>query len=54
MQDPDASVRVVLLEDVGSDAKAALDLEADRLTAWMDGVKVGTVYPSPAMKAALL
>ena len=25
--------------------------EAERLTAWLDGVRVGTVYPSAAMKA---
>ena len=48
----DAVVRVVLLEDVGRDAQAALDVEADRLTTWLDGVKIGSVYSSPAMKAA--
>lgn len=53
VQNPDASVRVVLLEDVGPAAKAALNREAGRLTDWLDGVKVGTVYPSPAMKDAL-
>lgn len=52
IQEPDASVRVVLLEDVSAEGRAALDQEAERLTAWLDGVKVGTVYPSPAMKAA--
>ena len=30
---------------------AALDAEAERLTDWLDGVRVGTVYPSAAMKA---
>ena len=30
---------------------AALDAEAARLTAWLDGVRVSTVYPSSAMKA---
>lgn len=53
VQDADASVRVVLLDDVGADARAALDEQAERLTTWLDGVKVSTVYPSPAMKAAL-
>lgn len=53
VQDQDAVVRVVLLEEVGDDATAALAIEADRLTAWLDGVKVGSVYASPAMKAAL-
>lgn len=33
-------------------ALTELDAEAARLTAWLDGVRVGTVYPSPAMKAA--
>ena len=51
VQDDDGAVRVVLLEDVGAEARAALDAEAARLTAWLDGVRVGTVYPSPAMKA---
>ena len=31
-------------------ARRALAVEADRLTAWLDGVRVGTVYPSAAMK----
>ena len=26
--------------------------QAARLSAWLDGVRVRTVYPSPAMKAA--
>ena len=30
---------------------AALAVEAERLTAWLDGTRVGTVYPSVAMKA---
>lgn len=50
VQDPDASVRVELVEDVGREAALALDEEAGRLTTWLGGVKVGTVYPSPAMK----
>ena len=53
VQDPDAAVRVVLLEDVGAEGVRALAVEAERLTNWLAGVKVGTVYPSPAMKAAL-
>ena len=52
VQDDDAVVRVELLETVSAAARAALAAEADRLTAWLDGLKVGTVYPSPAMKAA--
>ena len=52
VQDEEGAVRVVLLEDLPADARAALDAEAQRLTAWLGGVRVGTVYPSPAMKAA--
>ena len=44
-------VRVHLLEEVGGDVRRALDAEADRLTRWLDGQRVGTVYPSPAMKS---
>ncbi len=52
IQDPDASVRVVLLEDVSADARRALQVEADRLTAWLDGVQIATVYSAAAMRAA--
>lgn len=52
VQDPDATVRVALVEDVGREAALALDEEAARLTTWLGGVRVGTVYPSPAMKRA--
>lgn len=53
VQDPGAAVRVHLVEGVSADARAALDAEADRLTAWLAGERVGTVYTSPAMKEAL-
>ena len=33
-------------------ARAALQREADLLGEWLDGERVGTVYPSPAMKDA--
>lgn len=49
-QADDATVRVHLLQDVGRDVRRALDAEAQRLTDWLDGVRVGTVYPSPLMK----
>ncbi|MEZ5096924.1 MAG: winged helix DNA-binding domain-containing protein [Nocardioides sp.] len=52
VQDADAVVRVHLLEDVGDRAVEALEVEARRLTAWLDGVRVSTVYPSAAMKVA--
>ena len=50
---PTGSSSLNLLEDVGADARAALDAEADRLTGWLDGHRVSTVYPSIAMKTAL-
>ncbi|MFC6344904.1 DNA glycosylase AlkZ-like family protein, partial [Nocardioides hankookensis] len=53
VQDPDGVVVLNLLEDVGSDARAALAAEADRLTTWLAGHRVSTVYPSIAMKTAL-
>ena len=49
-QDEDGAVSVILLRDVGSEARAALDLEAERLTTWFAGDRIGTVYPSPLMK----
>jgi len=52
-QDPDGVVVLNLLEDAGSDARTALDAEAERLTAWLGGRRVSTVYPSIAMKQAL-
>lgn len=52
VQDADGVVEVRLLEDVPDQGREALAGEAQRLTAWLDGVRVGTVYPSPAMKAA--
>ncbi|MBC9734678.1 winged helix DNA-binding domain-containing protein [Nocardioides marmotae] len=49
-QDPAGTVHVRLVEDVPVAARALLDHEAARLTAWLAGERVGTVYPSPAMK----
>jgi len=54
VQDGDGLVHVVLREDLGADAWAALATEADRLTAWLDGVKIGSVYASLQMKSAVL
>ncbi|MCW2843643.1 MAG: hypothetical protein JWN22_1559 [Nocardioides sp.] len=53
VQDADGAVLVELLEDVGAEATAALGVEAARLTSWLEGVRVSTVYPSVAMKAAV-
>jgi hypothetical protein len=50
VQDDDGVVEVRLLEKLPPKALAALAAEAERLTAWLDGVRVGTVYPSSAMK----
>jgi hypothetical protein len=52
VQDPGGTVRVVLVEDVPSEARDALDAEAERLTAWLDGVTISTVYSAAAMRAA--
>jgi hypothetical protein len=54
VQDPDGVVVPVLCEDVGSDARAALAAEAERLTGWLDGVRITNVYASPQMKGAVL
>ncbi|WP_370246443.1 winged helix DNA-binding domain-containing protein [Nocardioides sp.] len=52
VQDADGAVRPDLLVPVSAEARRAVSAEAERLTAWLDGTVVGTVYPSPAMKAA--
>jgi hypothetical protein len=52
VQDGEGVVRLALLEDVDAAGREALEAEAARLTAWLDGTRVSTVYPSPAMKAA--
>ncbi|KAA1425657.1 winged helix DNA-binding domain-containing protein [Nocardioides antri] len=54
VQDDDAVVHLVLRDDVGAEATAALQAEADQLSAWLDGVRIGTVYASPRMKGARL
>ena len=53
VQDAAGAVHVDLLEDPAPAGRAALAVEAERLAAWLDGVRVGTVYPSAAMKRAL-
>jgi hypothetical protein len=54
VQDPDGAVVVVPRGDPGAEALAALQVEADRMTKWLQGAKVSTVYSSPQMKSALL
>jgi hypothetical protein len=51
VQDEAGVVEVRLLEKLPRSATAALAVEAERLTAWLGGTRVGTVYPSVAMKA---
>lgn len=52
VQDPDAVVVPWLRDGVPAAGRRALAAEAERLTDWLSGERVGTVYPSPAMKAA--
>jgi hypothetical protein len=54
VQDDDAVVHLVPRHDLGADARAALDAEAERLTTWLDGVRIVNVYASPQMKGARL
>ena len=53
VQDPAGVVRLSLLEDVGADGVAALEREAARLTAWLDGTVIGNIYASRQMKLML-
>ncbi len=52
VQDDDGVVRVLLRTDVGAEGRVALEAEAERLTGWLDGHRVGTVYPSALMRSA--
>ena len=52
VQDPDGVVVPSLLTGVPGAGRRALAAEAERLSTWLAGERVGTVYPSPAMKAA--
>lgn len=52
VQDDDAVVRTILCEDIGAEGRAALTVEAERLTTWLDGVRINSVYTSPLMKSA--
>jgi hypothetical protein len=44
------SVELQMLEDVGSDALRAIELEATRLTEWFGGTRVLPRFPSPLSK----
>ncbi|MCB0978382.1 MAG: AlkZ family DNA glycosylase [Acidimicrobiales bacterium] len=50
VQDEAGRVELRMVEGVPTGARQALLAEADRLTDWLDGERVGTVYPSPAMR----
>jgi hypothetical protein len=50
VQDDAGVVEVRLLERLPARGRKALAAEAGRLTDWLAGVRVGTVYPSAAMK----
>ena len=52
VQDDDGAVRTVLCEDIGADGQAALEAEAERLTGWLEGQRISTVYSSPLMRGA--
>jgi hypothetical protein len=51
VQDDSGVVEVRLLERVSAHARRALDADAARLTAWLGGVSIRTLVPSPAMKS---
>ena len=46
-QDGRGEVEVQLLEDVGREARRAIDAEAARLTGWLAGARVQPRFPSP-------
>ncbi len=50
VQDQDGRVEVVLRRDPGRVGRRALDAEADRLTAWLDGQVINSIYKSQLMK----
>ncbi len=52
VQDPDGVVEVLLRHDVGSEGRRVLADEAERLTGWLGGRRVVTVYPSALMRSA--
>ena len=50
-QDGCGEVEVQLLEDVGREARRAIDAEAARLTGWLAGARVQPRFPSPSVPA---
>lgn len=53
-QDEAGTVQVIPRGDLPSEAERALDVEAQRLTAWLDGVRISSVYASQQMKSMQL
>jgi hypothetical protein len=51
-QNYSGEVELQLLEDVGSDARDALNAEAARLTGWFGGLRIVPRFPSPRSKAS--
>lgn len=49
-QRPDGEVVVRLLDDVGTDARGAVDVEVERLQRWLAGVRVMPRFPTPLQK----
>lgn len=54
VQDDAARVHLVLRDDLRAAGRKALEAEAERLTAWLDGVRITNVYASPQMRGARL
>jgi Winged helix DNA-binding domain len=50
-QDGDGAVELQMLEDIGADGLRAVELEAERLTEWLDGTRVLPRFPSPLFAA---
>ncbi|MGZ5399303.1 MAG: winged helix DNA-binding domain-containing protein [Nocardioides sp.] len=54
VQDAQGRLEVVLRRDPGAEARAALKAEAERLSAWLDGQVIASVYKSQLMIGARL
>ena len=46
-QPPSGAVAFRLLEDLGAEASAVIEAEAERLGAWLDGVRVAPRFRTP-------
>jgi len=53
IQDARATVQIHLVDSITKGERQALDGDARRLTEWLDGETVGTIYMSPAMRLAV-